>query len=155
MNGEINVNRTRSTAHWEYGAIVLHETRTIWSTNSVRQGVWRVHGMGAKVPFSTHFWVFARVHEPWRVHEFTLVGWQKYTKRKQLYWDENATKHTHTLCATVTDLHRPSLIQQSCCAETWTCPCRGRLNTTEVPLLLKAHDVGDIGCNLLGNVAEN
>ena len=31
-----------------------------------------VHGMGAKVPFSTHFWVFGRVHEG--VHESTLVG---------------------------------------------------------------------------------
>ena len=66
---------------------------------------------------------------------------------KQLYWDENATKHTHMLCATVTDMHCLSVIQRSCCAETWTCPCRGRLNTTEVPLLLEAHDVGDAGCN--------
>ena len=46
----------------------------------------------------------------------------------------------------MTDLHRLSSIQQSCCAETWTCPCRGRLNTTEVRLLLVAHDVGDAGC---------
>ena len=38
MNGEINVNRTRSIAHGEYGTIVLHGTWTIWSTNSVRQG---------------------------------------------------------------------------------------------------------------------
>ena len=29
-------------------------------------------------------------------------------------------------------------------------PCRGRLNTTEVPLLLEAHDVGDAG----GETAE-
>ena len=47
----------------------------------------------------------------------------------------------------MTDLHRLSLIQRSCCTETWTCPCRGSLNTTEVPLPLKAHDVGDAGCN--------
>ena len=82
-----------------------------------------------------------------------LFGFRKVTNT--LYWDENATKHTHTLCATVTDMHRLSFIQWSCCAATWTCPCRGRPNTTEVPLLLEAHDVGDAGgetterqCNL-------
>ena len=76
-----------------------------------------------------------------------LFGFCKVTYT--LYWDENATKHTHMLCATVTDLHRLSLIQQSCCPETWTCPCRGRLNTIEVPPLLEAHDVGDAGAKRL------
>src|SRR4051812_34139050 len=47
-------------------------------------------------------------------------------------------------------LHHLSLIQRSCCVETWTCPCRGCLNTTEVPLLLEAHSVGDVG----GETAE-
>ena len=40
-----------------------------------------------------------------------------------------------------------SLIQRSCSAEAWTCKCKGPLNTTKVPLLLKVHDVGDAGCN--------
>ena len=45
------------------------------------------------------------------------------------------------------DLVLLTLISPFILDRTWTCPCRGRLNTTEVPLLLEAHDVGDAGCN--------
>ncbi len=58
MLTELGLQRTESTVLQYCMEHEPYEARI-----SVRQGVRRVHGMGAKVPFSTHFWLFGRVHK--------------------------------------------------------------------------------------------